>query len=67
VTTNRLESVAYHTVQKALRGQSVYIPGVVNRTLSLFGKLVPRPWMAAVIYRRWNKAQSKWLHPRCGA
>ena len=61
VTTNRLESVAYYTIEKALKGKSLYIPGAVNRMLSLCGKLVPRTLVASIIYSRWTKAQKKWL------
>jgi hypothetical protein len=39
----------------------VYIPGFFNRTLTFFGKLLPREWVAAAIYRRWSKAQKQWI------
>lgn len=61
VTTNRLEEVAYKTVEKVQKGRSMYIPGAVNNVLSLFGKIVPRSVIAAVIYKRWSGAQEKWL------
>ena len=61
LTTNKLESVAYHTMEKALRGKSIYVPGLLNRALSFLGKIIPRSWAAAVVYRRWSKAQRKWL------
>ena len=61
LTTNRLEAVAYNTIEKALKGKSLYIPGVANRTLSFLGKLVPSTLVAAIIYSRWVKAQKKWL------
>ena len=63
VTTNRLEEVAFETVEKVQKGKGLYIPGAVNRTLSLLGKLVPRPVIAAIIYKRWSGAQKKWLSP----
>ncbi len=62
-TTNPLEVVARKTLDRALRGKGIYVPGVLNRALSFFGKIIPRSWAAAVVYWRWNRAQSKWLHP----
>ena len=61
VTTNKLESVAYNTIEKVLKGQGLYIPGAVNRMLSLLGKLIPSKVVAAIIYGRWTNAQKKWL------
>jgi len=60
-TTNSLEIVARKTINHALQGKSIYIPGLLNRTLSFLGKLLPRSWVASLIYLRWNKAQVKWL------
>ena len=60
-TTNRLEEVAHKTVEKALKGGRQYIPGALNNVLSLFGKIVPRTVIAAIIYKRWSGAQEKWL------
>ena len=62
-TTNKLEYVAYNTIERALEGKSVYIPGVLNQTLSFLGKIIPRSWVAAAVYWRWNKAQRKWMQP----
>lgn len=66
VTTNRLETVAKNTIDRALRSGGIYIPGVLNKALSLVGKLIPRSWVAALIFRRWNKAQGKWIQSNCG-
>jgi len=60
-TTNPLEVVARKTLDRALEGKGIYVPGGLNQTLSFFGKIVPRSWTAAVVYWRWNHAQSKWL------
>lgn len=57
VTTNRLEVIANKTVSLALRGRRMYIPGVVNRLFSLFGKLVPRSLVAKLLYGRWQSAK----------
>lgn len=59
-TTNPLELVAAQTVSRLLRRGGVYIPGILNRVLVFFGKLIPRRWVAAAIFQRWNKAQQQW-------
>ena len=61
VTTNRLEEVAYNTIEKVQKGKKLYIPGAVNKSLSFFGKLIPRSVIVRIIYFRWISAQSKWL------
>lgn len=60
-TTNKLEAVARNTIERVQKGKSIYIPGALNNVLSFFGKLIPRPLIANIIYRRWNGAQEKWL------
>ncbi len=59
-TTNPLEIVSKNTIDRLLRRGGVYIPGLVNRAFTIAGKLLPRRLVAALIYRRWNKAQSQW-------
>lgn len=61
-TTNRLESVARKTISRALSGRRVYIPGALNRMLSIAGKLIPGTWVARVLHGRWLAAQKKWLN-----
>ncbi len=56
-TTNPLEGVACNTIDRALAGKSIYVPGKLNRVLSFFGKIIPRSWVAAVIYWRWKEAR----------
>ncbi len=67
VTTNPLEIVARKTLDRALAGRAIYIPGGLNRALSALGKVIPRTWVAGIIYRRWNRAQQKWLSTACAA
>jgi len=59
-TTNPLEVVAARTISRLESRSGVYIPGTVNRVLNFCGKLLPRRWVAAAIYHRWNKAQQQW-------
>lgn len=56
-TTNSLPVVARRTIDRALRGKRLYIPGVVNRVFSLCGSLVPRELMARMLYLRWSQAR----------
>ena len=67
VTTNRLEDVAFNTIERALQGKALYVPGLLNRTLTFLGNMVPRAWVAALVYRRWNQAQRKWFVPETSA
>jgi len=57
-TTNSLTLVARKTLQKALRGKRVYIPGAMNRVFSLLGGLVPRALLARLLYSRWSQARA---------
>ena len=61
LTTNSLSAVAHKTISKALEGKPIYIPGMVNMILSFLGKLVPKPFIAKLLYNRWRAAQAKWL------
>ena len=59
-TTNPLEIVSTKTIYRLQTRGGIYIPGILNRTLTFFGNFLPRRWVAAAIYRRWNKAQKQW-------
>lgn len=61
-TTNRLETVARKTISMVLRKRKIYIPGILNRTFSIAGKLVPPRLIARMLHGRWEKAQAKWLN-----
>ncbi|NLM73322.1 MAG: SDR family NAD(P)-dependent oxidoreductase [Clostridiaceae bacterium] len=58
-TTNSLDAVARNTIDRALAGKSLYVPGKLNRILSLLGKIVPRSWVAAAIYWRWKAVSER--------
>jgi short-subunit dehydrogenase len=60
-TTNKMEKVARRTITRALAGRRVYIPGALNRTFSIVGRLVPGTWVAGLLHGRWVAAQKKWL------
>ena len=59
-TTNPLEVVSRQTINRLQKQGGIYIPGALNRTLTFFGNLLPRRWVAAAIYHRWSKAQKQW-------
>lgn len=58
-TTNPLETVARNTIDYALAGKSIYVPGMLNQVLTFLGKIIPRSWVAAVVHWRWNNALGK--------
>ncbi len=61
VTTNKLERVVKKTLDRALRGKKLYVPGTVNHVLSVCSKLVPRGLVVKLLFSRWNVAQQQWL------
>lgn len=58
-TTNPLERVARNTIDRALAGKSIYVPGKLNQILAFFGKIIPRSWVAAVVYWRWKEVSGE--------
>ncbi len=59
LTTQDIGSVAANTLDQALRGRAVYIPGFLNQTLWLLGSLVPPALLARLIGKRWLEAHAK--------
>jgi short-subunit dehydrogenase len=59
VTTNKLEKVAHNTISRVLRGRRLYIPGGLNRLLSILARFVPAQTIAILLLKRWSKAQKK--------
>jgi len=55
LTTQDIGSVAAQTLDQALRGRAVYIPGLLNRLLCLAGSLVPPRVLAKLIDKRWRQ------------
>ncbi|MBN1427216.1 MAG: SDR family NAD(P)-dependent oxidoreductase [Anaerolineae bacterium] len=58
-TTMNVGDVAARTVDMALAGRSVYVPGAVNQALRWLGALVPPSVIAFVINRRWRESYRK--------
>ena len=60
-TTNKLEKLARRVIGKALKGRAIYIPGMLNKTLTFLGRVTPRPLVTAIVFSRFSGAQKKWL------
>ncbi len=60
-TTNPIEKVVHNTISLALAGKAIYIPGLLNRSLSTLGKLFPKKLITRLLYIRWSHAQKQWL------
>jgi short-subunit dehydrogenase len=59
LTTQDIGSVAAGTLDCALRGGAVYIPGWINRVLQILGSLAPTSLVASFIGSRWRAATHK--------
>jgi short-subunit dehydrogenase len=59
LTTCDIGAVAAGTLDAALRGCAVYIPGFLNRCLSALGSLFPPSLSASLIGSRWMSARQK--------
>jgi hypothetical protein len=58
-TTKNTGFVASNTIRHALRGDPVYIPGLLNKTLRFLGALVPEKLAARLIGLRWSVSARK--------
>jgi uncharacterized protein len=58
ITTRNVGDVVVRTIDLALKGRAVYIPGFINQVLWFAGSLVPPAVLAALINRRWQKAHT---------
>jgi uncharacterized protein len=59
ITTRNVGFVAAGTIDRALRGKAVYIPGLLNWMLKQAGGLVPPSLIAHLIGSRWKAAHGK--------
>lgn len=59
VTVMPLETVARETARRALGGEAVYIPGILNRLLAWLEGTLPRPLVIRFLVRRWQKVWKK--------
>ncbi len=59
ITTKDVGFVAARTIERAMAGRAVYIPGTINLLLRFLGELVPPSIAAGFIGRRWRKARGR--------
>jgi short-subunit dehydrogenase len=59
LTTLNVGDVAARTLDRALAGRSIYIPGAINQMLRVLGALVPRSIVASLLDRRWRQARER--------
>jgi hypothetical protein len=65
ITTRDVGRVANQTLDAALAGRVIVIPGGVNRLLQILGGLAPASLVARIIFQRWTSARQKrnWISP----
>jgi short-subunit dehydrogenase len=59
LTTQNTGSVAYETLNGALAGRPVCIPGLANRLVRVLGSLLPAPLVSRLVGLRWCSAHKK--------
>ncbi len=59
LTTEDIGKVAHQTVEGALRGRAIVIPGFLNRLIKWLGGLVPATSIAEMVGSRWRLAQER--------
>ncbi|HBM81392.1 MAG TPA: short-chain dehydrogenase [Clostridiaceae bacterium] len=59
ITTKNVGFVAANTIDHALKGDAVYIPGIINKIIKFVGSLVPPIAVAHIVGIRWNMAHKK--------
>ncbi|NLN45017.1 MAG: SDR family NAD(P)-dependent oxidoreductase [Clostridiaceae bacterium] len=62
LTTMNPGTVAEYTLDKALRGKAIVVPGTLNRCVRFASDLLPATWTARWVRRQWSGALMK----RCG-
>ncbi|MDR3552163.1 MAG: SDR family NAD(P)-dependent oxidoreductase [Clostridia bacterium] len=59
ITTQNVSSIAARTIDLALRGRRIFIPGKFNRFLHCAGTLVPPVVISKLVGSRWRSAQAR--------
>lgn len=59
LTTQNVGNVACRTIDYAIKGRPLYIPGLLNQGLRVFGGFIPPITLAGLIKKRWSKANQK--------
>ena len=55
ITAHDTATVARKTLDYVKRNKAVYTPGLPNKLLIGISRLLPKPWLAAYLSRRWSK------------
>lgn len=63
ITTQNIGGVAAGTLDAALRGRAIYIPGAINRVLRALGSLIPPAVIARLVKGRWAAAHQSRTPP----
>lgn len=58
-TTTNVGFVAAKTIDSALKGRRVYVPGTLNKIIRLLGSLVPPALVSHLVGQRWSAAHKK--------
>jgi short-subunit dehydrogenase len=66
LTAMPAEEVARRSIDQALAGKALYIPGIINRAVRFLTSLLPETVMAKLIGMHWKKAYQK-RKPEAGA
>jgi short-subunit dehydrogenase len=67
LTTVDVGRVANMTLDAALRGRAVVIPGFLNRMLQMLGSLMPAQLVAGLIGSRWSAVREKRMEEASGS
>lgn len=59
LTTRDVGMVANMTLNAALAGRALVIPGFINRLMQVFGALIPAGLLAALIKTRWSSVRNR--------
>jgi short-subunit dehydrogenase len=57
LTTRNVGQVAQLTVDQALKGKSVVVPGIINQVMRVGGRLVPPVMLSSMLGKRWRSAR----------
>ncbi len=58
LTTLNVGTVAARTLDRSLRGKTVYVPGLGGRLVGYMGRIAPPSLSAFLVGRRWQKARA---------
>jgi short-subunit dehydrogenase len=59
LTTLEVGLIARRTIDRALEGRAIYIPGALNRLLNAAGRMLPETLVARLIHRHWTKTNRR--------